>query len=204
MTLENILESFLLPGLLSSDPAAAGGRWLQQMNIPNYTSPPLEDAIQATPEAYRSDDVMDAARAAAAAGNCTADGNRCHIPFSPPREIFEASSSSSKVGVIFYCGGLVDPRAYSPIAHVSHISHSRSLFLNHLQQRLSTQTHIITFSISARLLPLGTDYQLFCPFLIVTLPSWDLEQLVNATRDALIWHGPNLNLWKSGCLPGIL
>jgi hypothetical protein len=92
-------------------------RWLQQPNIPNYTSPPLEDAIQATPEAYRSDDVIGAARAAAAAGNCTTDGNRCHIPFSPPSEFYEPESS--QVGVIFYGGGLVDPRSYSPIAEVS-------------------------------------------------------------------------------------
>ena len=86
----------------------ASGRDLQQ--IPDYTSPPLEDALAATPEAYRSDEVIDAARAAAAAGNCTADGNRCHIPFVPTE--FE----ESKVGVIFHCGALVDPRGYSPLA----------------------------------------------------------------------------------------
>ena len=102
----------------SLDPAA--GRWLQPPNIPNYTSPPLPDAVQATPAAYRNDEVIDAARAAAAAGNCsTADGeNRCHIPFRPPSELFDEQDDPSKVGVIFYGGALVDPRAYSPIAHV--------------------------------------------------------------------------------------
>jgi hypothetical protein len=125
--MNDIFESFgiIFPQHWSSstnDDGRTSNRWLQPPNIPNYTSPPLPDAIQATPEAYRSDEVIDAARAAAAAGNCSAatdDGNRCHIPFSPPSELFDPEGDDpSKVGVIFYGGALVDPRAYSPIAHV--------------------------------------------------------------------------------------
>jgi hypothetical protein len=81
-----------------------------QGEIPDYTSPPLDDALEATPEAYRSNEVIDAARAAAASGNCTADTNRCQIPFEP------TGFEKSKVGVIFYGGALVDPRSYSPLA----------------------------------------------------------------------------------------
>jgi hypothetical protein len=90
-----------------------GGRDLQPQIPPDYTSPPLSDALDATPEEYRGDGAIDAARAVAAAGNCTADGNRCHIPFAPPAGLFE---EGGKVGVIFYGGGFVDPRGYSPLA----------------------------------------------------------------------------------------
>eukprot|EP00585_Thalassiosira_rotula_P012077 CAMPEP_0196137040 /NCGR_PEP_ID=MMETSP0910-20130528/5151_1 /TAXON_ID=49265 /ORGANISM="Thalassiosira rotula, Strain GSO102" /LENGTH=337 /DNA_ID=CAMNT_0041397427 /DNA_START=26 /DNA_END=1036 /DNA_ORIENTATION=- len=99
-----LLESYLL---LSGD----GQRQLQQ--LPDYTSPPLEDALKTTPEVFRSDDVIQLARDLDAAGNCTVDGNRCHIPFEPPLDEFEAPS---RVGVVFYNGGLVDPRGYSPLA----------------------------------------------------------------------------------------
>jgi hypothetical protein len=88
MTLSESLESLLL-GL----DAPLSGRELQE--IPDYTSPPLKDALEATPEAYRSDEVIDKARAAAADGNCTAETNRCHIPFLPPKDLFE---EPSKVG----------------------------------------------------------------------------------------------------------
>jgi hypothetical protein len=87
------------------------GRKLQG-EIPDYTSPPLDDALEATPGAYRSDEVIDAARAAAASGNCTADSNRCQIPFVP------TGFEESKVGVIFHGGALVDPRGYSPLAKI--------------------------------------------------------------------------------------
>ncbi|CAJ1968415.1 unnamed protein product [Cylindrotheca closterium] len=43
-----------------------GRRQLQQ--IPDYTSPPTELALEATPEAYRSDELMDQIRDLAAAG----------------------------------------------------------------------------------------------------------------------------------------
>mmetsp|Transcript_17059 Transcript_17059/g.25828 ORF Transcript_17059/g.25828 Transcript_17059/m.25828 type:complete len:341 (+) Transcript_17059:112-1134(+) len=89
------------------------GRGLQ-FQVPDYTSPPTELALQATPEAYRSDEVIDQHRDMAAAGNCTTEeGSRCHIPF-PPAAGFE----TSKVGVVFYGGGLVDPRGYSPLVEL--------------------------------------------------------------------------------------
>lgn len=81
--------------------------------MPDYTSPPLSIALDVTPDAYRSDDVIDSIRAAAAAGKCTATENRCHIPFPAPESDFDGDA---KVGVVFYGGGLVDPRGYSVIA----------------------------------------------------------------------------------------
>ena len=100
-------------GLLESLLLLSGERQLQE--LPDYTSPPLPIALDATPEAYRSDNVIESIRAAAGAGNCTATDNRCHIPFPAPESSFEGDS---KVGVVFYGGGLVDPRGYSVIAHL--------------------------------------------------------------------------------------
>jgi Alpha/beta hydrolase family len=90
-----------------------GQRHLQE--LPDYTSPPLPIALEATPELYRDDAVMDEARDVAAAGNCTVDGNRCHIPFPVSSDMFP---EPSKVGLVFYNGGLVDPRGYSVISAI--------------------------------------------------------------------------------------
>eukprot|EP00980_Cylindrotheca_fusiformis_P016320 scaffold4847_cov89-Cylindrotheca_fusiformis.AAC.7 len=96
-----LLESFLL--------FSGGNRHLQE--IPDYTSPPLPIALDATPELYRNDEVIQEARDLDAAGNCTVTGgNRCQIPF-PVAE-------PNPVGVVFYCGALVDPRGYSPLAAI--------------------------------------------------------------------------------------
>lgn len=97
-----LLESFFL--------FSGGPRHLQE--LPDYTSPPNEGALAATPELYQSDEVVQASRDLDAAGNCTFDGNRCQIPFPVDSDKF----GESKVGVVFYNGGLVDPRGYSPIA----------------------------------------------------------------------------------------
>lgn len=58
---------------------------------------------------YRDDAVIDAGREADANGTCFEDISACQIPFVP-------SVDSPRVGVVFYGGGLVDPRGYSPIA----------------------------------------------------------------------------------------
>lgn len=103
MSKSALLHSFLL---------LSGQRHLteQEVSSSNYTSPPLPVALDATPAAFRSDDVISAARSADAIGNCTINGNRCQIPF--PTEEW------SKIGVLFYPGGLVDPRSYAPIATI--------------------------------------------------------------------------------------
>ena len=84
--------------------------------LPDYTSPPTEAALDATPSYYRSDDVINNARVAATANLCTTldDPSACQILF-PPSSDFDSSSSPS-LGVIFYGGALVDPRSYSPLA----------------------------------------------------------------------------------------
>ena len=99
-------------------------RQQQSLQLPNYTSPPTEQALLATPEAYRSDAVINQGRSAAAAGQCNAsDYSVCQIIFIPPTSLSSSSSSSStsattdaQMGVVFYGGALVDPRAYSPLA----------------------------------------------------------------------------------------
>lgn len=84
------------------------GRRLQPV-LPDYTSPPTDVALAATPEAYRDDAIIDAGRDAAANGTCFKNVSLCQIPFVP-------AVDSPLLGVVFYCGGLVDPRGYSPIA----------------------------------------------------------------------------------------
>jgi hypothetical protein len=90
---------------------------------PTFTSPPSELALLHTPQAFRSDAAIDEMRSAALAGMCSSgdgsDGsclspyrNFCHIPFVPDANRF----GKSPIGVVFYGGGLVDPRAYSPLA----------------------------------------------------------------------------------------
>lgn len=87
-------------------------------SIPNYTSPPLERALVATPEEYRSDDFINAARASAANGTCNKEQNRCQIVFGPPTSADSKFDRFSPLGVIFYGGALVDPRSYSPLGAV--------------------------------------------------------------------------------------
>jgi hypothetical protein len=78
-----------------------------------YTSLPIPPALSLTPEEYRSDETINALRAADAAGECSAEINTCQIPFLPKEGLFDRPSP---VGVILYCGAFVDPRAYSPLA----------------------------------------------------------------------------------------
>eukprot|EP00558_Chaetoceros_sp_UNC1202_P013119 CAMPEP_0197240540 /NCGR_PEP_ID=MMETSP1429-20130617/6807_1 /TAXON_ID=49237 /ORGANISM="Chaetoceros sp., Strain UNC1202" /LENGTH=297 /DNA_ID=CAMNT_0042700203 /DNA_START=39 /DNA_END=929 /DNA_ORIENTATION=+ len=81
--------------------------------FPNYTSPPTSNAICLTPENYRLDNIIHAGRKADADGLCNSlDPNTCQILFHPDEQRFE----TSKIGVIFYGGAFVDPRAYSPLA----------------------------------------------------------------------------------------
>jgi hypothetical protein len=83
--------------------------------LPDYTSPPLEEAISYTPLEFRDDAAVDAARDLAAAGNCTvANPTACQMLFPPAQGAID--SGTAKVGVLFYGGALVDPRGYSPIA----------------------------------------------------------------------------------------
>lgn len=98
-----------------------------QFSVPDYTSPPTQYALENTPVDYRGDDIIDEIRQADELGECQIsstissddedDGpsrSKCHIPFSPDEDLYERPS---KIGVIIYVGGLVDPRSYSPIAH---------------------------------------------------------------------------------------
>jgi Alpha/beta hydrolase family len=79
---------------------------LLQFEVPDYTSPPLEFALTATPPEFRDDAVIDTMRDLDAEDSCTA--STCFIPFEPV--------ANSTTGVLFYGGGLVDPRAYSVLA----------------------------------------------------------------------------------------
>lgn len=106
---------------ISSGSPSNDGRRLQ-FPLPDYTSPPLPEAIDATPDAYRADDIIQAGRDLDAAGSCIGElgienANACHIIFTPPAllDSDEGGDSSGKVGVIFFGGALVDPRGYSPL-----------------------------------------------------------------------------------------
>ncbi len=82
--------------------------------IPDYTSPPLPEAIYATPELFKNDTYVDLLRAKAADGICNDDETGCQILFPPPAS--SIASGTAKLGVIFYGGALVDPRSYSILA----------------------------------------------------------------------------------------
>jgi hypothetical protein len=84
---------------------------LLQFEIPDYTSPPLEDSVAATPEAYRDDTVIEMMREMDAAGNCTATS--CFIPF---EAAMNTTATTTTTGVLLYGGALVDPRAYAVLA----------------------------------------------------------------------------------------
>jgi hypothetical protein len=89
-----------------------------QFPLPDFTSPPLQLALKLTPKPYRQDSAVQSARDLDAVGGCSIDGNRCQIPF-PVIDFSEKfRGRESGVGVIFYNGGFVDPRAYSPIATI--------------------------------------------------------------------------------------
>ena len=85
-----------------------------QFVLPEYTSPPLPEAIEATPEEYRSNETIDAARTLDAAGLCVGETavdfeQACQMKFVPEY------TQNSTVGVLFFGGALVDPRGYSPL-----------------------------------------------------------------------------------------
>mmetsp|Transcript_29448 Transcript_29448/g.62517 ORF Transcript_29448/g.62517 Transcript_29448/m.62517 type:complete len:234 (-) Transcript_29448:754-1455(-) len=119
---------YLLPPLPpATNPYSSGGiyndeglRFLQRQiqQLPDYTSPPLTSAIEATPENFQSDAAVDAAREHDAEGLCLTldDPSACQIAFFPPPPPLEDGvANRSKVGVVFYGGALVDPRGYSPM-----------------------------------------------------------------------------------------
>jgi len=92
--------------------------WIFSRNlqeIPDYTSPPLDIALAATPEKFRNDTYLDLIREAAGSKNCNDNPamENCQILFTPSTSF---SPESSKIGVIFYGGALVDPRSYSVLA----------------------------------------------------------------------------------------
>ena len=103
----------LIPALLTGGLQSL--RHLQQFTIPDYTSPPLDIAIEATPELFRDDAYLNKTRDMIGSdGTCNDDITGCQILFPPAPEAVE--SGTAKLGVLFYGGGLVDPRSYSIIA----------------------------------------------------------------------------------------
>ena len=99
----------LLPVLL------LGGERHLQFQLPDYTSPPLEVALEATPALFRNDTFFNQTRDMIDIdGTCNDNVTGCQILFPPPAEAIE--SGTAKIGVLFYGGALVDPRSYSVIA----------------------------------------------------------------------------------------
>ncbi|KAL7480824.1 hypothetical protein ACHAW6_007978 [Cyclotella cf. meneghiniana] len=120
MRVPNLASIFELLEITQPPSDSVTGRNLQ-FALLNYTSPPLPEAIEATPEAFRANKTIDAARALDAAGFCVGDAaeenaHACQIKF-VPADYDDATDESlrSSVGVIFFGGALVDPRGYSPL-----------------------------------------------------------------------------------------
>lgn len=87
---------------------------LLQFTPPDYTSPPLPEALAATPEWFQDEEAMENARDLAASGLCDDIApNACNLLFEPSKEAI--NSGTAKIGVIYYNGALVDPRGYSLI-----------------------------------------------------------------------------------------
>jgi hypothetical protein len=86
-----------------------------QSTLPDYTSPPLDIAIEATPELFRDDAYLNKTRDMIGSdGTCNDDITGCQILFPPAPEAVE--SGTAKLGVLFYGGALIDPRSYSIMA----------------------------------------------------------------------------------------
>lgn len=110
----NTLSEFL-PNLHNVKGEVQFSRELQWA-IPDYTSPPLAAAIEATPKPFDDDSYMEQVRDMIDEdGTCKNDTMGCQILFHPPPEAIE--SGTVNIGVLFYGGALVDPRSYSVIAH---------------------------------------------------------------------------------------
>mmetsp|Transcript_27046 Transcript_27046/g.79927 ORF Transcript_27046/g.79927 Transcript_27046/m.79927 type:complete len:380 (-) Transcript_27046:241-1380(-) len=110
----HILTDLLGAASLSSE--LGGFRVLQAPWQIAYTSPPTNASFSATPVPWRSDESVDAMRAMAKEGKCAAGtglarNESCQI-------LFEPSEGVGKLGVVFYGGAAVDPRAFSPLARV--------------------------------------------------------------------------------------
>lgn len=144
--------------VFSNLPITIKDRILQQQQEPSssdytsFVSPPTPYAISLTPKGYQPDFAIHFGQTLSSLGQCNEIENTeaCQILFYPSSSSSSSSSSSkdndeeeyndrnekSKVGVIFYGGGLVDPRSYSPIAHqLSHrygIPTSIPIFANNL------------------------------------------------------------------------
>lgn len=84
--------------------------------LPNYTSPPLDIAIAATPAKFRNDTYLNLIREAAGENDCEDNGamENCQMLFSSPYQ--NSSSGASQIGIVLYGGALVDPRSYSVMA----------------------------------------------------------------------------------------
>jgi hypothetical protein len=82
--------------------------------LPEYTSPPLSEALEATPIEWRSDEAIQAKRDSAAHKTCgigaAIDGPQefCQLGF----------PGHAATGVILYGGAMMDPRSYSPLARM--------------------------------------------------------------------------------------
>lgn len=86
---------------------------LRRLQLPDYTSPPLIEALAATPTSFQNETYFDEVRNVVAAGNCSEDVSHCQMLYPPPAQ---SHAESDRVGVVLYGGALVDPRSYSIMA----------------------------------------------------------------------------------------
>lgn len=135
------------------------GRMLQGPSLPNYTSPPLPDALALTPKLFQDEQVMKEAREAARTGTCNRTVHSCMIPFLPPLDAFAEDSPS--LGVVLYGGGLVDPRSYSVLA-------------TRLAQRYGFAVYIPIFANDISFVPCNTGRLQVAQALMPSVRKWVL------------------------------
>jgi len=102
-----------LTTLLATESATTSSHLLRRLQLPDYTSPPLSEALVATPTVFQNETYFDEIRDVVIAGNCSEDVSHCQMLYPPPAQV---NTDNGRVGIVLYGGALVDPRSYSVMA----------------------------------------------------------------------------------------
>ena len=103
----------LLTTLLAIENTITSSHLLRRLQLPDYTSPPLSEALAAMPTVFQNETYFDEIRDVVIAGNCSEDASHCQMLYHPPAQ---ANTDNARVGVVLYGGALVHPRSYSVMA----------------------------------------------------------------------------------------
>ena len=103
----------LLTTILATE-GITNSRLLRRLQLPDYTSPPLLEALATTPTTFQNETYFNEIRDVVTAGNCSEDVSHCQMLYPPP---VQSNTGNNRVGVVLYGGALVDPRSYSVMAN---------------------------------------------------------------------------------------